>query len=74
MGNAKLVFDFIFHWAGVWAVMVYGTVVAVRTCAFVRRLAHDREKKRLFDEAMKRIPTPPKPTEKVADTNAVKAG
>ena len=35
-------------------------------CGFVRRLAYDREKKRLFDEAMKRIPTLSKPTEETA--------
>ena len=33
MENAKEVFDFVFHWAGVWAVMVYGTVGAVRGAA-----------------------------------------
>lgn len=70
MENAKWVFDFIFHWAGVWAVMVYGTVGTARVCHFVRRLAHDIEKKRLFKQAIERIPMPPKP---VRDTDAAKA-
>ena len=66
METAKQVFDFIFHWAGVWAVMVYGTIGVRDACGFVRRLAHDRAKKRIFDEAVKRISTPPKSTEEVA--------
>lgn len=61
MVNAKEVFDFIFHWAGVWTVMVYGTVGMGRACNFVRRLAHNREKKRLFAMVISRIHTPSKP-------------
>lgn len=73
MANAKEVFDFIFHWAGVWAVMVYGTVGTVKACHFVRRLAHDRKKKRLFDEAVRRISALSKPNGDEYQTQANEA-
>lgn len=58
MGNAKGVFDFIFHWSGVWAVMVYGTVGARAAYLALRRWAHAREKKRLFKMAIRNLNEP----------------
>lgn len=37
MDKLTAAFDIIFHWAGVWAVMVFGTVAAHRAYGAVRR-------------------------------------
>lgn len=55
METAKGVFDFVFHWAGVWAVMVYGTVGAREAYYAFRHWMNAREKKRLFDEAIRNL-------------------
>ena len=58
MENAREAFNFIFHWSGVWAVMVYGTVGARAAYLAFRRWAHDRGKKRMFETAIRNLNTP----------------
>ena len=73
MENARVVFNFIFHWSGVWAVMVYGTVGARAAYLALRGWAHTREKKRLFERAIRNLNAPEKADEHQAQEAAQKS-
>ncbi len=73
MENARVVFNFIFHWSGVWAVMVYGTVGARAAYLALRDWAHAREKKRLFERAIRNLKAPEEADEHQAQEAAQKS-
>lgn len=74
MEKARVAFDFIFHWSGVWAVMVYGTVGARAAYLALRDWAHAREKKRLFEEAIRNLNAPKEAAEQETAQKSAVAG